>query len=95
MCLIFAQARLFENFNNIKLFTIFSIIHFHNDCLASLFLPHLFLGWHVSCEEEVEESLGKRLLPSVGSWEELLALGDRVTTETDALLWIEKGRLCH
>lgn len=53
----------------------------------------LLLGRDLTGEEKPEETLRKGLLATGSLGEELLALGDGLSTETDALLGVEDGTL--
>jgi hypothetical protein len=51
----------------------------------------LFLGGDFTSDKQPEERLGERLTTFLGSGEDLLALGDGLSTETDTFLSIEDG----
>ena len=53
----------------------------------------LLLGGDLAGEEEPEETLGQRLRPTGGLGEGLLALGDGLATEANALLYLSEHHL--
>lgn len=55
----------------------------------------LLLGRDLARQEEPEEALGEGLLSAGGLGEDLLALGDGLAAEADALLGVEDGALPH
>lgn len=55
----------------------------------------LLLSRDLAGKEKPEKTLGKRLLSAGGLGEELLALGDGLATEANALLSVEDGTLPH
>ena len=58
-------------------------------------LADLLLGGDLAGEEEPEKTLGEGLLAAGGLGEQLLALGDGLAAEADALLGVEDGTLYH
>jgi hypothetical protein len=56
-------------------------------------VANLLLGGNLAGQEEPEETLGQRLRATGGLGKELLAFGDGLAAETDALLGVEDGTL--
>jgi hypothetical protein len=56
-------------------------------------ITDLLLGRDLAGQEKPEETFGKRLLATGSLGEDLLALGDGLSTESDTLLGVEDGTL--
>lgn len=53
---------------------------------------HLFLSGHLASDQQPEETLGQRLITPWSFGQQLLALGNTVTPETDSLCIHTQGR---
>jgi hypothetical protein len=58
-------------------------------------LANLLLGGNLASQEQPEETFRQGLLAAGGLGKELLALGDGLATEANALLGVEDGTLPH